>query len=88
MLITHVFNADNSQAVHIPAELTYQDWNTELLIEREGDELRIRPAQRRMGDVMGKLAMFSSDFMAAGRAKNEQDAGPQNERQFQIKGRT
>jgi antitoxin VapB len=39
----------------------------ELVIERQGDELHIRPAQRRMGDVLGKLAKFSPDFMAEGR---------------------
>ena len=31
-------------------------WDLDLVIERLGDELRIRPAQRRMGDVLGKLA--------------------------------
>jgi virulence-associated protein VagC len=41
-------------------------------LEREGDELRIRPAQRRMGDVLGKLAKFSPDFMVAGRGHNEE----------------
>lgn len=48
----------------------------ELVIERQGDELRIRPAQRRMGDVMGKLTKFSPDFMAEGRGDNGQEADP------------
>ena len=38
--------------------------------ERVGDELRIRPAQRRMGDVLGKLAKFSPNFMVEGRGTN------------------
>jgi len=28
------------------------------------------PAQRRMGDVLGKLARFSPDFMVHGRGSN------------------
>lgn len=41
------------------------------------DELRIRPARRRMGDVLGKFAQFSPDFMAEGRGlslEGERDA--------------
>jgi antitoxin VapB len=44
----------------------------ELVIERVGDELRIRPAQRRMGDVMKALSSFSPNFMADGRGSQEQ----------------
>lgn len=67
MPTTKLFKNGNSQAVRIPAELAYSNWHTELIIERQGDELRIRPAQRRMGDVLGKLAQFSPDFMSEGR---------------------
>ena len=70
MANTKLFKNGNSQAVRIPAELAYSTWDVELVIERLGDELRIRPAQRRMGDVLGKLANFSSDFMAPGRGEN------------------
>ena len=34
--------------------------------------MRIRPVQRRMGDVMAKLAKFSPDFMVDGRPDNEE----------------
>ncbi|MEI8400231.1 MAG: AbrB family transcriptional regulator, partial [Alcaligenaceae bacterium] len=51
MTNTKLFKNGNSQAVRIPAELAYSSWDVELVIERLGDELRIRPAQRRMGDV-------------------------------------
>jgi antitoxin VapB len=44
----------------------------ELMIERVGDELRIRPVQRRMGNVMQALARFSPDFMSGGRGDQEQ----------------
>jgi antitoxin VapB len=70
MTSTKLFKNGNSQAVCIPAELAYSSWDIELVIERHGDELRIRPARRRMGDVLGKLALFSPDFMSEGRGLN------------------
>ena len=70
MANTKLFKHGNSQAVRIPAELAYGTWDLDLIIERQGDELRIRPARRRMGDVLGKLAKFSPDFMAEGRGDN------------------
>jgi len=70
MASTKLLKNGNSQAVRIPAELAYSTWDVELVIERQGDELRIRPAQRRMGDVLGKFAKFSPDFMAQGRGEN------------------
>jgi len=70
MAHTKLFKNGNSQAVRIPAELAYNSLDIELVIERHGDELRIRPAQRRMGDVMAKFGKFSTDFMAQGRGEN------------------
>ena len=70
MAITKIFKNGNSQAVRIPAELAYNTWDLDLIIERQGDELRIRPAQRRIGDVLGKLSKFSPDFMVEGRGSN------------------
>ena len=70
---TKLFKNGNSQAVRIPAELAYSSWDIELVIERKGDELRIRPAARRMGDVLGTLARFSPDFMSEGRGINVED---------------
>jgi len=67
---TKLFKNGNSQAVRIPAELAYSNWDMELVIERRGDELLIKPAQRRIGDVLGKFAGFSDDFMAQGRGDN------------------
>jgi antitoxin VapB len=69
MVSTKLFRNGNSQAVRIPAELAYSRWDLELVIEREGDELRIRPAPRRMGDVLGALAHFSPDFTVEGRGR-------------------
>ena len=69
---TRLFLNGNSQAVRIPAELAYPVADMKLTIERVGDELRIRPAQRRMGDVLGTLAQFSPNFRAQGRGLNDQ----------------
>lgn len=71
MIQTKLFKNGNSQAVRIPAELAYAQWDLDLVIERRGDELLIRPARRRMGDVLGKFAQFSPDFMADGREQVE-----------------
>ena len=67
MAKTRLFKNGASQAVRIPDELAYNNWDLDLVIEREGDELRIRPAARRMGDVLGKLALFSPFPFAVGR---------------------
>lgn len=72
MHITRAFNKGNSQAVGIPADLAYERTDIELEIEREGDEIRIRPARRTLGGVLNKFARFSSDFMAEGREDQEQ----------------
>lgn len=72
MTTTRLFKNGNSQAVRIPAELAYEVSDMELMIERVGDELRIRPAQRRMGDVLAALARFSPDFMGDSREQGEQ----------------
>ena len=70
MAKTKLFKNGKSQAVCIPAELAYRSLDLDLIIERNGDELRIRPAQRRLGDVLGKFAKFSPDFMSQGRGVN------------------
>jgi antitoxin VapB len=69
---TKLFRNGNSQAVRIPSELAYGSWDLELEIERHGEELRIRPAARRIGDVLSVLKQFSPDFMAEGRGDQEQ----------------
>jgi len=74
MSSTKLFKNGNSQAVRIPAELAYSAWDLDLVIERHGDELRIRPAKRRMGDVLGTLAKFSPGFMSQGRGENTEGA--------------
>jgi antitoxin VapB len=72
MLTTRAFKNGNSQAVRIPADLAYERTDIELEIEREGDEIRIRPARRTLSGVLSKFAQFSPDFMADGRGDHEQ----------------
>jgi antitoxin VapB len=72
MHTTRAFKNGNSQAVRIPADLAYERTDIELEIEREGDEIRIRPARRPLAGVLAKFANFSPDFMAEGRGEDEQ----------------
>ena len=73
-ITTKVFKNGNSQAIRIPAELAYGRLDLDMEIERIGDEIRIRPARRRLNQVLAKFAQFSSDFMEQGRESNEEDA--------------
>lgn len=72
MHTTRVFKNGNSQAVRIPSDLAYERSDVELEIERIGEEIRIRPARRTLGDVLKKFAQFGPDFMADGRGDQEQ----------------
>ena len=72
MPTTRLFKNGNSQAIRIPAELAFPTHDMELVIERVGEELRIRPARRRISRVMEALAGFSPDFMESGRGELEQ----------------
>ncbi len=69
---TRVFRNGNSQAVRIPSDLAYEDTDTDMEIERVGDELRIRPVKRSLAGVLERFARFSPDFMAEGRGAQEQ----------------
>jgi antitoxin VapB len=69
---TKAFKNGNSQAIRIPAEIAYERTDIELEIERNGDEIRIRPARRSLSGVLSKFAKFSPDFMAEGRDDQEQ----------------
>ena len=72
MQTTRVFKNGNSQAVRIPADLAYERTDIELEIERDGDEIRIRPARRSLSGVLSKFAGFSPGFMTEGRDDHEQ----------------
>lgn len=72
MTITKVFKNGNSQAVRIPAEFAYDRSDLDVEVERIGDEIRIRPARRSLGQVMSKFAQFSEGFMEQGRGDNQE----------------
>ncbi len=69
---TKIFRNGNSQAVRIPAELSYERTDIEMQIERIGDELRIRPARQSLSGLMACFARFSPEFMAEGRGEHDQ----------------
>jgi antitoxin VapB len=72
MHTTKIFKNGNSQAVRIPSDLAYERTDIELEIERQGEEIRIRPARRTLGKVLNKFAQFSPDFFAEGRGEHDQ----------------
>jgi antitoxin VapB len=71
-LSSRVFRNGNSQAVRIPAELAFERSDMEVVVERVGDELRIRPLRAPLLDVLERFGAFSDDFMAEGRDPGEQ----------------
>ncbi len=65
---TRVFQSGHSQAVRIPKELAFAGNVQEVLIERVGTALVIRPTEEpSLADVMDICAMFTPDFMPDGR---------------------
>ncbi len=72
MHATKIFKNGNSQAVRIPADLAYERTDIALEIERQGDEIRIRPARKSLAGVLAKFAKFSPDFLSEGRGNQEQ----------------
>ena len=56
-----------SQAVHIPNALAYEDAEVELEIEKVGNELRIRPVRKALTGLSEKFATFPDDMFSDGR---------------------
>ena len=67
-MLSKLFRSGNSQALRIPKELAFPaDWS-EVLIERQGDTLVVRPVRRRvLTGIATKFAAFPATFMAQGR---------------------
>lgn len=67
-MLSKLFRSGNSQAVRIPKELAFPaDWS-EVLIERQGDALVVRPVRRRtLTGIAKKFAAFPTSYMAEGR---------------------
>jgi len=72
MHTTKAFKNGNSQAIRIPSDIAYERMDMELEIERNGDEIHIRPVRRSLSGVLTKFAKFSPGFMAEGRGEQEQ----------------
>ncbi len=70
MIHTKLLRSGSSQAVQIPAELAYRDWDVKLEVEREGDEIRIRPMRPRgrLADLLAALTPLAYDFKVPGRS--------------------
>lgn len=72
-MLTRVFKSGNSLAVRIPKELAFVEAGQEIEIEKVGNTLVVRPAEKqKLGDLMEIFAMFTPDFMAEGREFHEQ----------------
>lgn len=76
---TRLIQCGDDQYVLLPAEMAFGSLDTDLVIERHGEELRIRPAPRTLAGVLDTLAQFSPAFMSEGRpAELEGDRQPLN----------
>lgn len=65
---TIVFKSGNSLAIRLPKELAIAGVTQEVEIERVGNTLVVRPVEQPSLAGIGEIfAMFSADFMAAGR---------------------
>ena len=71
---TKAFKSGNSLAVRIPKDLAIFEPSQDVIIERKGDTLVLRAAERKsLEHVMDIFASFSPGFMADGRLPQEQD---------------
>ncbi len=66
-MLTDLFRSGDSQAVRIPKELAFPaDWS-EVVVERHGDALMVRPVRRRvLVDIAQKFSAFPAGFMSEG----------------------
>lgn len=72
-MLTRVFKSGNSLAVRIPKELAFVEAGQEIEIEKVGNTLVVRPAEKqKLGDLMEIFASFPKSFMAEGREFHEQ----------------
>jgi antitoxin VapB len=71
---TKAFKSGNSLAVRIPKDLAIFEPSQDVIIERKGDTLVLRAAERKsLEHVMDIFAGFSPGFMVDGRLPQDQD---------------
>jgi antitoxin VapB len=72
-MLTRIFKSGNSQAVRIPKDLQFNSQVQDVVIERHGDSLIIRPARGiNMAAIGEAFAAFPDGFMAEGREPHEE----------------
>lgn len=77
----HIVRRGGLQFVQIPAELAFDGAVITVEVERRGDDLVLRPIERKLGDLMDVFASFTPDFMASGReSKMQVDRNPLNDK--------
>jgi antitoxin VapB len=70
---TRIFKSGNSLAVRIPKEMAIAGVSEEVEIERVGNTLVLRPAQRQsLADLHEIFASFPKSFMAEDREFHEE----------------
>ena len=70
---TRLFRNGNSQAVRIPKALAFDSVDTEVVIERRGDELIVRPAKRRLTGLGAAFRKLTPHFRGFVREQPDQD---------------
>ena len=71
---TKAFKSGNSLAVRIPKDLAIFEPSQDVIIERKGDTLVLRAAERKsLADLPDIFALFPKTFMAEGRLPQDQD---------------
>ncbi|MBC7709144.1 MAG: AbrB/MazE/SpoVT family DNA-binding domain-containing protein [Rhizobacter sp.] len=71
---TKAFKSGNSLAVRIPKGLAIFEPSQDVIIERKGDTLVLRAAERKsLVDLPDIFAQFPKTFMAEGRLPQDQD---------------
>ena len=76
---TRLFRNGNSQAVRIPKALAFDSVDIEVEIERRGDELVVRPANRPLtglGAALRKLAPHFREFVREQPVQSPRDWTP------------
>ncbi len=69
MMTAKIFENGRSQAVRLPKEFRFS--SDEVLVNKIGDIVLLLPKQHKWSSFISAIDMFSDDFMADGRAKDE-----------------
>ena len=73
VMSTRLFRNGNSQAVRIPKALAFDSVDIEVVVERRGDELIVRPAKRRLTGLGAAFRKLAPHFRGFVREQPDQD---------------